>query len=273
MRPPPFIRPLARRVRLAGRWVRHGLHLYQSDDQLAADAQQYWTGRPGEQGKVGDVPPQNFHWRGSGMFQDDAVWLAVGRQHFELYEAFAKMVDFPRPAKRVLEWGCGGGANAVHFARGADEFVGVDLSQAALDECVRQATKEGLANVTPVRVDVGDDAPVVRRFGGQVDLFLCTYVFEVLPSQAHGAKLLATARELLRPGGMAVVQIKYATGDLRTRSRRWGYARDFANMTTYRVDEFWQLAKTVGLTPRAVTLVPEQPMVHDERYAYFLLTK
>jgi SAM-dependent methyltransferase len=244
------------------------VRLYQSDDRIAADAQRYWTGAPG-----GDVPPQNFHWRGSGMFEDDAVWLAVGRQHFELFEAFARMVGFARPAGRVIEWGCGGGANAVHFARDAGEFVGVDVSRPALDECGRQLAREGLGNFVPVLVDVADPGPVVRRFAGRCDLFLCTYVFELLPSEAHGARLLGAARDLLRPGGMALVQVKYATGDLRTRSRRWAYARDVANMTTYRVDAFWALAQAAGLTPRAVTLVPEQPMVRDERYAYFLLTR
>lgn len=263
-----LLRPFARRLKTAARLARHGLRLYESDDRLAADAQRYWTGRPGT-----DVPSQNFHCRGSGMFADDAVWLAVGRQNFELFEAFARMAELPRPARRVIEWGCGGGANAVHFAPEADEFVGVDVSPSALDECGRQLAHVGLSNFTPVPVDVRDPDPVVRRFAGQCDLFLCTYVFELLPSPSHGTRLLSAARDLLRPGGAALVQIKYATGDVRTRSRRWGYARDVANMTTYRIDEFWTLAQAAGLTPRAVSLVPEQPMVDDERYAYFLLVK
>ena len=268
MKPPPFLRPLARRVRDTGRWVRHSLHLYQSPDRLAADAQDYWTGEPGEA-----LPEHNFHIRGSGLFEDDAVWLAVGQQHFDLFNAFAKMTDFPRPVKRVLEWGCGGGANAVHFAREAEEFIGVDVSQPALDECGKQFKREALSNLTPALIDVRDYSDVIRRFAGTVDLFLCTYVFEVLPSQQHGVQLLEAARELLRPGGMALIQIKYSTGEVRTRSRQWNYAADFANMTTYRVDEFWQITQRTGLTPRAVTLVPKQPMVHDERYAYFALTK
>ena len=268
MKPPSFLRPLARRVRDSGRWVRHSLHLYQSPDRLAADAQDYWTGTPGEA-----VPQHNFHWRGSGLFEDDAVWLAVGQQHFDLFNAFAKMTDFPRPVRRVLEWGCGGGANAVHFAREADAFVGIDVSQPALDEAARQMTREGMSNFTPALIDVRDYAAVVKPLAGSIDLFLCTYVFEVLPSQQHGIDLLKTAYDLLRPGGMALIQIKYSTGEVRTRSRQWGYAADFANMTTYRIDEFWQITQRLGFTPRAVSLVPEQPMVRDERYAYFALMK
>ena len=42
-------------------------------------------------------------------------------------------------------------------------------------------------------------------------------------------------------------------------------------MTSYRIDEFWQLAATCGLAPQAVSLMPRQPLVGDERYAYFAL--
>ena len=81
------------------------------------------------------------------------------------------------------------------------------------------------------------------------------------------------ARDLLAPGGAALIQIKYATDDWRTRPRRWAYRLNLANTTTFQIDAFWQLCRACGLEPRAVTLVPEQPLVGDERYAYFLLTK
>jgi hypothetical protein len=42
-------------------------------------------------------------------------------------------------------------------------------------------------------------------------------------------------------------------------------------MTTFRIEAFWQLAERVGFRPLVVVLQPEQPLVHDERYAYFLL--
>jgi hypothetical protein len=49
--------------------------------------------------------------------------------------------------------------------------------------------------------------------------------------------------------------------------------RSLANTTAYRIEDLWDLAVTCGLTPKAVTLVPKQPLVGDVRYAYFLLTK
>jgi SAM-dependent methyltransferase len=260
-----LLAPVTRRLRASRHWLRHRLRLYQSPERLAADAQQYWTSGPNE------VPAQNFHWRGSGMFQDDAAWLAIGKDHFELYEAFARMVGFQRPARRVIEWGCGGGANAVHFAREAERFIGVDVSPDALQECERQLRSEGLSNFTPVLADVADPEPAAADFRGQCDLFLCTYVFELLPTPEHGERLLRVARSVLSAGGMALVQVKYATHEIHTLSRRAGYRRNPANMTSYRIEEFWTLATAAGFQPKAVTLVPRQPLVQDERYAYFLL--
>ena len=42
-------------------------------------------------------------------------------------------------------------------------------------------------------------------------------------------------------------------------------------MTTYRIDEFWQIATDIGFIPLAIKLKPSEPLVSDGRYAYFAL--
>lgn len=240
------------------------LRVSQSEDAVARDSARYWSGEADERFR------SNSHWREGGVISEDA-WLEIGRRHLELFGRFADMIGFDRPAKRVVEWGCGGGANAVHFARGADRFVGVDVSQASLDECGRQLDREGLGDRwQPVLADV-EDPEAAAALIEPCDLFLCVYVFELIPGADYAERLLTIARDLLRPGGMALVQIKYATDDWRTRPRRWAYKLNLANTTTFRIEDFWELAESRGLTPQAVTLVPEDPLVGDERYAYFLL--
>lgn len=249
-------------------WSRHRLGLYQSEARLAADAQLYWTQTSGA------PTPGNYHERGAGPFaDDDAAWQGIGREHLAIFEGFARQVEFTRALRRVIEWGCGGGSNALSFAPKTDEFVGIDVSPQILEECTAQLQRAGLDNFSPVLVDVTDIEPVVQRFAGSCDLFLCTYVYELLPSKTHGLRLLAAAGEMLRPGGMALIQIKYDTGELRTRARRWDYARHVANNTTYRIDEFWVEAARLGLIPRGVFLMPVAAVVADERYAYFALLK
>lgn len=249
-------------------WLRHRFGLYQSEAQMATDAQRYWTRADGA------PKPGDYHERGAGPFAgDDNAWRSLGQEHFALFEAFARQAELPRPMQRALEWGCGGGANAMHFAPDAAEFVGVDLSPEILQECGEQLRREGFENFVPVAVDVTDITPVVQRFAGTCDLFLCTYVYELLPTKAHGLRLLSSAHDLLRPGGMALIQIKYDTGETHTRARQWDYARHVANNTTYRIDEFWTEAINRGFKPCGVHLVPKATNVPDERYAYFALIK
>lgn len=241
------------------------LRVSQSEGAVARASADYWAGGDDERFRA------NSHWRG-GAF-DDATWLALGRPHLDLWRQFAAFAGLDPSPRRVVEWGCGGGANAVHFAPLAERFVGVDVSRATLDECGRQLDREGLGDrYEPVLADVEHPEAAAATIAA-CDLFLCTYVFELLPGPDHARRLLRVARGLLRPGGAALVQFKYATDDPRTRGRRWAYRLNLANTTTFRAEAFWTLADDCGLTPRCLTLVPKQPLVGDERYAYFLLTR
>jgi len=110
--------------------------------KLIEESQNYWNG-PSDRSLT-----QNSHWRGAGIFADDSRWLALGDGHLRLYREFARAVGRNDPPKRVAEWGCGGGINAVHFARAADKFYGIDISAASLEECARQMKLAGLETVT-----------------------------------------------------------------------------------------------------------------------------
>ena len=120
--------------------------LPQSLRRRAAEAQDYWTAPNGER------------WASDSHLRDTVPgWDRIGPQHREMFEAFARGVGVdPQPA-RVLEWGCGGGANAVAFAPSAVEFIGVDVSPESLAACAKE-----VANVcsTPfTSVLVGVDSP------------------------------------------------------------------------------------------------------------------
>lgn len=237
----------------------------QSESRISADAQRYWA-RPGGERWAGDS-----HWRAAPVFDDGDLWSRLGREHLELFERAARMVEFTRPWDRVVEWGCGGGANAVHFAPRAGEFVGVDISKETLDECAKQVKSVCDTPFRSVPIDVADPEAALRQAGGQCDVFLCFYVFELIPTPEYGARILRIARDLLAPGGLALVQVKYDDGRWSTKPRRRSYATAVADMTTYPIPTFWQLAENCGFIPEMIHLVPKNQL--DERYAYFLLTK
>ncbi|MBU3751971.1 MAG: class I SAM-dependent methyltransferase, partial [Mycobacterium sp.] len=208
------------------------------------------------------------HWRDGSVFRD-LDWFDVGGQHLDLFRRLARTVEAPHRFDRVIEWGCGGGANAVHFAPLADEFVAADISAASVEECRRQVNSVCDTRVREVVVDYESPESSVDSIGTGYDLLLCLYVLELVPSKAYGVRILEIAHRLLRPGGLAFVQVKYATATRSTRSMRRRYVRHLANMTTYAIDEFWSVAQDAGLEPVALALVPHNAL--DERYGYYLL--
>lgn len=237
----------------------------QAETKISADAQDYWR-RP-----TGDRWQANSHWQDAQVFQGSDLWNRIGRDHLALFESAARMTGFVRPWKRVLEWGCGGGANAVHFAPRAEQFIGVDISIDTLRECEKQVAAVCGTTFRPISIKVAEPEDAIAEIEGWCDIFLSFYVFELIPSPEYGERLLRIAAEVLAPGGLALIQIKYHDGRWRTRPRRRAYRSGFAEMTTYPVDAFWQIASRCGLMPHAVHLVPKNDL--DKRYAYFFLVK
>lgn len=232
----------------------------QSRARRAGGAQQYWN----------DVASD--HWGSNSHVKGEVPgWEGIGLSHREMFECFARAAGIDPHPRRVLEWGAGGGANAVAFAPSAEEFLAVDVSRAVLEECRRQVAA---VTDTPCRTIVVEvDAPeeMVGVVENPVDLFLCLYVIELLPSREHAARVMRVAARLLRPGGSALVQVKYRTTSPFTRSRTWSYSRQIAAMTSFAIHDFWELSASWGFTPRFLTLVPRNEL--DERYAYFFLTR
>jgi hypothetical protein len=240
--------------------------LAQTRGTLDRDAERYWSAAPDDAWKC------NSHWRDASVFSDGSdLWSEVGRRHLELFERMARVMPRTRPVGQVLEWGCGGGANAVRFAPLGTSFVGIDISQDSLDECGKQIAEVGGPPFIGLRIDAANPEAVISKLTEPCDLFTSFYLFELVTSQEYGARLLRIARRLLSADGLAFIQIKYDTGSFRTRSRRRNYQAGINNMTTYRIDEFWSLAEECGLTPEAVYLVPKNQL--DERYAYFLMSR
>lgn len=250
--------PVDRRLRRAAGRARRLLNLTlaaagvrQSDAKLTADAQQYWNGAANDRWR------SYSHWRSGSAFANTTIWSDIGDRHLAMFERGARAAQFERPWGRMLEWGCGGGANAVRFAPHATEFVGVEVSAESLRECAHQVHTSCDTPFKPVLIDVAH--PEAALGAGECDVFLCFYVFELLPSPEYGQRILRIARQLLRPGGLALIQIKYDTGQWATRPRRRAYCTAVADMTTYPLHAFWELSLTCGFAPCPSNWFPATP--------------
>lgn len=214
-----------------------------------------------------------MHWRGEGPFEDDAMWLGLGRRHREMLERAARWAGLAIPASGIVEWGCGGGMNAVAFAPLGSPYYGVDVNEESLTECVRQIEAESAGLCVPVLIDAGSPEDACERIGGSCDLFFSSYVFEVFPTPEYGLRVMRIAYDLLRPGGVALVQVRYHSGLRPVGGTRRAYERNWISNTSYTIDGFWQSCEEIGFEPLYVTLVPVQPELDESRYAYFALKR
>lgn len=171
-----------------------------------------------------------------------------------------------RPApETVLEWGPGGGANVVHFLGWARRYIGVDISAANLEECRRQTAERQLSEFVPIHIEANAPEAVLEKTPGPCDLFLSTAVFQHFPSREYGIRITGIARKLLKPDGLALIQIRYDNGQPSFFAKRRDYRRNVLTFTSYRIDEFWNIAREAGFDPACVTLEPRT------NYAFFFL--
>jgi len=239
-----------------------------SEEQLARESQTFWT--DAENPELATIS----HWRGHGPFEDDELWLRLGRRHRDLSEKALTWARISLPLDRIVEWGVGGGMNAVALLGAAREYVGVDVSAISLAECSRQVDLAGGAvPFVPVRIDAAEPEVALARIPGGCTFFLSTYVLELLPTASYGLRILRIAHGLLRPGGVALVQIRYETGMAASAVSRRSYASTWHRRAVYSVPRFWTTCRAIGFEPLFVTLVPEEPELDETCYAYFALRK
>lgn len=255
-------------MRYGYRWFRSTFHLYDPEDKLVADSQKFWT----DPDKLEEG--QYSHYRGTGIFKDDQKWWAVGKQSLDIFQEFVRAIDYKGPMETMVDWGCGGGANAVHFAPYYNKmFYGLDVYDHCLKECARQLDGIGEHNHTMIEIDASNPEKALSDITEPLDLFFCIYVMEVFPSKAYTERIMDIANKMLKPGGLCYLQYKYTMPRWDTQPKRWNYSNDPPNMTSYWTDEFWTMCERHGLKPKVMKLIPYQPLVTDSRYAYVLCVK
>ena len=83
-----------------------------------------------------------------------------------------------------------------------------------------------------------------------IDLFVSTAVFQHFPTREYGADVLRAVADVLAPGALGCVQIRYDDGTPKYLQKQDSYyfARH-VTFTSYPLDGFWDLIKSVGLQP------------------------
>ncbi len=226
------------------------------DDVIAV-----WDGHPDE-----DYRRDMSHWRGQGRWAEEK-WAAIGADTVKSIRRAARTVGRDVPAGPVLEWGPGGGSNLLACASISRRLYGADISSKNLAECARV-----LAELDPAPefrpILVGDDpAAVAQAIDEPIEVFVSTAVFQHFPTREYGGEVLRTVAGVVAPGALGCVQIRYDDGTPKYLPKQGDYFAKHVTFTSYQLDEFWDLLKSVGLAPLEISSLNSKV-----NYATYLFT-
>jgi len=240
------------------------VRLPETQNKVAADAQSFWS-RSDKDHRLRDLS----HWQGEGRWVHEESWRQIGRNHFKMFQQLCLLAERKEPVRSMVEWGPGGGANAVVFCAEVSEIYGVDISAENLVECRRQLDKSGVdpSLFRPVIINASKPDDCLKYITKPVDFFLSTAVYQHFPSKDYGVHVIKIAHSCLGTDGLALIQTRFDDGSEVLRSKNRDYEKNAITFTSYKVEEFWRITEDVGFKPLSIILVPAAC------YAYYLLRK
>ncbi|MDH3982012.1 MAG: class I SAM-dependent methyltransferase [Kiritimatiellaceae bacterium] len=192
----------------------------------------------------------------------------MGEKNFSRFQWLCSLGETPqKDVVSMVEWGSGGGANILRFSTEISTIYGVDISSPNLEECQRQVEAANFKGFHPVNISAETPEGCLEKIPHSLDFFLSTAVFQHFPGKQYGVKILKIAAELLRPEGLALIQIRYDNSNPKFAAKKRNYLGNAMTFTSYSIDEFWDVCKQSGFSPMAVQLNT------DLNYAYYFLKK
>ena len=206
-----------------------------------------WDGHPDE-----EYRRDMSHWRGHGRWAEE-TWASIGAATANSLRRAARTLSREVPTGPLLEWGPGGGSNLVGCAALSARLYGADISMKNLTECARVlAELDPSPEFRPILV--GDDpASVATAIDEPIHLFVSTAVFQHFPTREYGGEVLRAVADVLAPGALGCVQIRYDDGTPKYLPKQDDYFAKHVTFTSYQLDEFWDLLKSVGIAPLEIS--------------------
>jgi hypothetical protein len=212
-------------------------------ETLTADAHSYWN-------RDDPWTRSVSHFTGARRCPANR-WKRIGDRNWQRFTTFvervnARLEDF----QSMVEWGPGGGANAVAFCRHFKRFYGVDVSRLSLVECRDQLGARMLADCfTEVPINCAEPHAALHLVDTPVDFFLSTACYQHFPSKSYGAHVTNLAGMMLRPDGIAMIQIRWNDGGQyhAPKTSKYCKGKNAIRFTSYNIGEFLGIASDAGL--------------------------
>ncbi|MFW6201870.1 MAG: methyltransferase domain-containing protein [Gemmatimonadota bacterium] len=158
----------------------------------------------------GGVPYERYD-RFHEVMAEDSGQTVLSALHDHILPLVPGLTERLASGIRVLDLGCGRGLALLDMAASypASTFVGLDLSEEAIEYAREQAGARGLDNV---RFEVRDTSDFDET--AEPSAFDLVTTFDAIHDQARPAAVLRGIRRTLRPGGVYLMQDIHASSEL-----------------------------------------------------------
>jgi methyltransferase-like protein/2-polyprenyl-3-methyl-5-hydroxy-6-metoxy-1,4-benzoquinol methylase len=166
----------------------------------------------------------------------------------------------PRPdTARILELGCAGGGNLIPMAESLPQSssLGIDLSNAQIEEGQRFIARSGLRNVTLRQGSIAD----LGERDGQFDYIICHGVYSWVPRDVQ-RRILEVSSELLSPNGIAYISYNALPG--------WGMLGVLRDMMRFHAGRFSEPAKQIQQSRALLNVLAKTVPAQDNPYGMLL---
>jgi 2-polyprenyl-3-methyl-5-hydroxy-6-metoxy-1,4-benzoquinol methylase len=152
--------------------------------------------------KGGGVPYEKFP-RFHDVMAEDSGQSVLSSLESHILPLVPGLVDDLARGIRVLDAGCGRGRVMIRMAElfPTSRFVGMDLSEHAIDGARREAAARGLGNIEFAAADLGE-----FHRTAEPDSFQLITTFDAVHDQAKPLNLLRGIHRALRPEGVYLMQ-------------------------------------------------------------------
>lgn len=171
------------------------------------------------------------------------------------------MTPAPVTSCRVLEVGCGDGANLIPMAYSlpGSQFTGIDLAESAIAEGRRGVDELGLSNLSLGVMDLREAGSAL----GEFDYIVAHGVYSWVPDDVREG-LLGLCRDCLAPQGVAFISYNALPGRhvrIMLREMMLHHTRDYAD-PTQRIQQARAFLEMLGES--RVSTASWHPMIDDE---------
>jgi 2-polyprenyl-3-methyl-5-hydroxy-6-metoxy-1,4-benzoquinol methylase len=174
-------------------------------------------------------------------------------QVVSLAERIEALTGCTLEGRRVLDFGCGVGRNAIAFAERCEHVYGLDVSPAVLREADRTARSRNLANVDWMQADR------LAELSGRYDMVCSFFVFQHIPPR-EGERILETLVRGLRSGGVGAIHLTVAPG-----LRRLDLGYLYRRMNSYSLSRVGKLLADSSVTEWHAKFHPRRAPGTSER--------